>query len=68
MNTPVEAKPVTGDLGPKQQIAADGPEAEPEMLTYMCAGCKGKFPDTGLYFYGVSSTKCIWCTKFPKGK
>lgn len=68
MNTLIEAKPITGELGPAQQIAANGPDTGPEMFTYICSGCQKKFPDIGLYFYGVSSTKCIWCTKFPKGK
>lgn len=68
MNTPVEARPVTGDLGPGQQAAVDGPDTGPEMTTYICKGCNNKFPDTGLYFYGVGSTRCIWCTKFPKVK
>ena len=68
MNTVIEAKPISGELEPKQKIAADGPDSGPEMLTFICAGCNQKFPDTGLYFYDVSSTKCIWCTKFPKVK
>lgn len=41
---------------------------EPEMLTYECRGCGGSFADVGLYFYGTSSTRCIWCSKFPKAK
>lgn len=68
MNTPIEARPVTGELGSMQKFFADGPVTGPEMTTYICKGCNNKFPDTGLYFYGVSSTKCIWCTKFPKAK
>ena len=68
MNTVIEAKPITGDLGPKQQAAVDGPDSGPEMLTFICSGCNKKYPDTGLYFYGVSSTRCIWCAKFPKVK
>jgi len=55
-------------LGPLQQQALDGPDSGPEMTTYVCKGCNQKFPDTGLYFYGVSSTRCIWCAKFPKVK
>jgi hypothetical protein len=62
------AQPCTHTLGPLQQIAVDGPSYGPEMFTYICVGCKQKFPDTGLYFNGVSSTKCIWCAKFPKVK
>lgn len=66
----MQPQPVDGELGPQQQAAADGPvdQNEVEMLTYKCSGCGGQFPDMGLYFYGVSSTRCIWCAKFPKAK
>ena len=66
MNTQIEARPVSGELGPSQQAAVDGPWG-PAMQTYICAGCKGQFPDMGSYFYGKPSVRCIWCTKFPKG-
>lgn len=64
------AQPVAGELGPRQLEAINGPvdNIGPEMLTYVCVGCNQKFADTGLYFYGTSSTKCIWCSKFPKTK
>ena len=64
------AQPVAGELEPKQQAAALGPVDQfgPDMLTYECRGCGGRFADVGLYFYGVNSTRCIWCTKFPKAK
>lgn len=62
----IKAKPITGDLGPRQQQFVDGPNG-PAMVTYVCAGCNKKFPDTGSYFYDRPNTKCIWCTKFPKG-
>lgn len=64
------AEPITGELAPKQQQAANGPidQFGPDMLTYECQGCKGRFADVGHYFYGTSSTKCIWCAKFPKAK
>lgn len=61
------AQPVTGELGPKQQTAADGPNFGPDMATYVCVGCSRQYFDTGLYYYGINSTRCIWCTKFPKG-
>lgn len=66
----MEPQPVTGELGPRQEQALNGPvdQNEPEMLTYECKGCGGRFADLGLYFYGISSTKCIWCSKFPKAK
>jgi len=63
----METQPVTGELGPKQIEAAEGPVDE-EMLTYKCSGCDGRFFDVGHYFYGVNSTRCIWCSKFPKAK
>lgn len=61
---------ITGDLGPKQKEAVEGPidHCGPEMLTYICSDCKKQYPNIGLYFYGASSTRCIWCTKFPKAK
>lgn len=66
----MEPQPVTVELGPKQLEAVNGPvdQNDVEMLTYECKGCGGKFADVGLYFRGVSSTKCIWCSKFPKAK
>lgn len=64
------AQPISGDLGPRQIEALNGPVdfIEPEMLTYTCQGCGGRFADIGEYFYGVNSIKCIWCAKFPKAK
>jgi hypothetical protein len=66
----MEPQPVSADLGPKQTEALNGPVDPygPEMLTYECKGCGGRFADVGLYFYGTSSTKCTWCSKFPKAK
>jgi DNA-directed RNA polymerase subunit RPC12/RpoP len=66
----MEPHAITGELGPQQVLAAGGPVDQygPEMLTYNCSNCGAKFADVGLYFYGISSTKCIWCTKFPKAK
>lgn len=63
----LDAHPVAGELGPLQQKAVDGPNG-PEMFTYVCSSCSRQYPDTGLYFYGVKSTRCLWCAKFPKGK
>ena len=40
-------------------------ETEVEMKIFTCKACKLKFPDTGLYFYGNKSEKCMWCKKFP---
>jgi len=66
----MQPQPVTGELEQKQQQAVDGPvdQNEPEMLIFECKGCSQRFPDTGHYFYGVSSVRCIWCSKFPKDK
>jgi hypothetical protein len=66
----MEPQPVASELGPKQQEAVDGPidQIEVEMLTYECKGCGGRFADVGLYFRGVSSVRCTWCSKFPKAK
>ena len=66
----MESIPVTGELEPKQQAAANGPidQLGPDMLTYECKGCGGRFADVGLYFRGTSSTRCTWCSKFPKAK
>jgi hypothetical protein len=61
------AQPITGELGPKQQQAVDGP-VDSEMLTFNCQGCGGRFFDVGHYFYGVNSVRCTWCSKFPKAK
>ena len=66
----MDPQPVSVDLGPKQTEAVNGPidPFGPEMVTYECKGCGGRFADVGLYFYGVGSTKCTWCSKFPKAK
>jgi hypothetical protein len=66
----MDTQSVNGNLGPKQLEAANGPvdQNEPEMLIFECTSCKQKFPDTGLYFYGTSSVRCTWCSKFPKAK
>jgi hypothetical protein len=59
----MDPRPITGKLGPKQQEALDGPNADMKLFT--CATCKQKYVDMALYFYGRISTKCLWCTKFP---
>lgn len=61
----MKPRPVTGDLSEKQQQAVDGPYGPP-MQKFVCQGCAKTYFDTGFYFYGVSSTRCIWCMKFPK--
>lgn len=66
----MKSQSTTKKLEPQQVLAAAGPvdQNTVEMLTYMCKGCGGKFPDMGHYFYGVNSVRCIWCSKFPKAK
>ena len=36
------------------------------MEKFKCKVCEKEYFDTNLYFYDVRSTKCLWCTKFPK--
>ena len=66
----MQPQSVTGELGPKQQEAVDGPvdQTDVEMLIFECQGCSGKFFDVGHYYYGINSTRCTWCSKFPKVK
>ena len=59
--------PITDTLGPKQQQALDGPLG-PSMSYFECVACKKRFMDTSLYFFEVKSSKCLWCSKFPKVK
>lgn len=61
----MEARPVSDALGEKQQLFADGPS---DMSYFICKSCKNKFLDCTLYFYGVKSTNCLWCAKFPGRK
>ena len=61
----MKPRPISGELGEKQQQAIDGPYGPP-MQRFNCVSCGTTYFDTGLYFYGVSSTRCIWCMKFPK--
>lgn len=37
----------------------------PDMLSFICSNCKTKYFDTGHYFTGIKSKKCLWCTKYP---
>ena len=52
----------------KNQKASKESELDIPMSTYVCTGCGRKLFDMNLYFYGKESTKCLWCTKFPKQK
>ena len=57
----------TEPLGPKQQVAAAGPDGPP-MLQFVCAVCDKKYFDTTHYFTGIAATKCMWCIKYSKVK
>ncbi len=63
MNTKLEAHPVTGELGPAQKAALDGPDGPP-IRQFVCTACERKFFDMPHYFYGVESTRCLWCNKY----
>ena len=65
MNTNPEARPVTGELGPAQQAAVDGPDGPP-MRQFVCAACNNRYFDMKHYFYGVESTRCLWCEKYKR--
>jgi hypothetical protein len=67
MNTKLEATPVTGDLGPAQQAAVDGPDG-PDMKQFVCAVCDQRHYDLSHYFGGAESTRCMWCLKYNKKK
>lgn len=41
-------------------------EIDVPMEQFTCASCGNKYFDMKSYFYGTKSTKCLWCTKYPK--
>jgi hypothetical protein len=41
-------------------------EPDLEMKKFTCTSCSKEFFDMNLYFYDRPSTKCMWCSKFPK--
>lgn len=61
----MESRPIAGDLEPKQQEAVDGPDG-PLMQLFCCEVCNVRYFDTKHYFYGISSSKCLWCEKYGK--
>lgn len=65
MTTKPDATPVTGELGPKQREAVDGPDGPP-IRQFVCVACENKFFDMQHYFNGVESTRCLWCNKYKK--
>ena len=69
MNAKVATTKPKPSLSRKRQVAQKQAEAdEPELEKFTCAVCEKTYFDTGLYFYGVKSTRCLWCTKFPPAK
>lgn len=72
---PLPKKVIASKKTPAKKVPAKKPaaksvkaEKETEMKLFTCKVCSKKFPDMGSYFYGKKSEKCMWCTKFPKGK
>jgi hypothetical protein len=61
----MDACPVTGELDVKQQAAASGPDG-PDMKQFVCTVCDQRHYDVNHYFYGVDSTRCMWCSKYNK--
>jgi hypothetical protein len=50
----------------KKPVAKNRPATnDPELTKKSCSVCLREFYDTNMYFYGISSKKCFWCSKFP---
>jgi hypothetical protein len=50
-------------LNRKRQIAE---QVDVEMHKFTCTSCSKEYFDMNLYFHDTPTTKCLWCTKFPK--
>lgn len=61
----MQPQPVTSELGPQQTVASDGPDG-PDMKQFVCSVCDQRHYDVYHYFYGIDSTKCMWCLKYNK--
>jgi hypothetical protein len=61
----MDAHPVARELEPSQQAAVDGPDG-PDMKQFVCVVCDQRHYDVSHYFYGVDSTRCMWCLKYNK--
>ena len=61
----MQPHPVTGELGPQQIAASDGPNG-PDMKQFVCTVCDQRHYDVNHYFYGVDSVRCMWCLKYNK--
>jgi hypothetical protein len=69
MNAKVASTKPTKSLSRKRQIAQlQAEDQESDLEKFTCASCERTYFDTGLFFYGVKSTRCLWCTKFPPTK
>ncbi len=40
----------------------------PPMTYFVCDTCAHQYYDLNNYFYDTKSSRCMWCTKFPKAK
>lgn len=40
----------------------------PPMTYFVCDSCARQYYDLNNYFYDTKSSRCMWCTKFPKAK
>lgn len=61
----MQPQAVTDELGPQQIAATNGPNG-PDMKQFVCAVCDQRHYDVSHYFYGVDSTRCMWCLKYNK--
>ena len=67
MNAKIVNTKATKSASRKRQIV-QAQEEEPELKKFTCTVCEKTYFDTGLYFYGTKSTRCLWCTKFPPSR
>lgn len=69
MNANAVKDKATKSASRKRQVAQKQVvDDEPELTKFTCTVCEKNYFDTGLYFYGVKSTRCLWCNKFPPTK
>lgn len=40
----------------------------PPMSYFVCDSCARQYYDINMYFYDTKSSRCLWCTKYPKAK
>jgi hypothetical protein len=52
----------------KAATAESNEDFGPDMTYFVCGSCARQYYDLNNYFYGTTSAKCLWCTKFPKAK